>query len=117
VSDTSQPDLFCIQGDARLVALLGLARRAGKLHFGIDSLKALHAKFGELLVFASPDLAPRSLRELGRLDEATDVQVAVIEEFSRWLAPLGRPGVKVVAVSDAGFRAGLKRYFDRINGE
>ncbi len=117
MAEPPEVDLICIEGDARLVSLLGLARRAGKLHFGIDHLSALHEKHGELLVLASPDLAPRSLRELDRFDEATDVKVALLKEFGRWMAPLGRPGVKVVAVSDAGFRAGLDRYFDRINGD
>ena len=109
-----QPALAEIEGDARLVSLLGLARRAGKLHFGIDGLKALHARHGDLTVVASPELAPRSIRELGRLAESTGVRVVLLKDFSRWMAPLGRPGVKVVAVSDVGFRTGLDGYFDRI---
>jgi ribosomal protein L7Ae-like RNA K-turn-binding protein len=109
---SQQPALAEIEGDARLISLLGLARRAGKLHFGIDSLKGLHARHGDLMVIASPELAPRSIRELGRLAESTGVRVVLLKDFSRWMDPLGRPGVKVVAVSDAGFRAGLDGYFE-----
>jgi hypothetical protein len=105
-----------VRGDEQLGRLLGLAWRAGKLLLGIEALRPLAERNRELRILASPTLSARGLRELERLaDRHPRAQAALLADFEDRIAPLGKRGVKVVAVSDDGFRRGLDRYFVQNN--
>ena len=62
------------------------------------------------MILADPALSARSLRELERLPEAhSGVRVVLLEDFQQTLGFLGKQAVRVVAVSDPGFRQGMLR--------
>jgi uncharacterized protein len=81
---------------ARIVELIGLARRAGELELGIDTvLRALEGRMASTVVVAL-DASDRTVRKVeDSLGEATLVRASTKEELGRLL---GRDEVGVVAV-------------------
>ena len=62
------------------------------------------------MILADPELSPRTLRELERLpEENSGVRVYLLSDFQQTMEFLDRSAVRVVAVSDTGFRRGLLR--------
>ena len=87
----------------KFLSTLGLARRAGKLLMGVDSLSA-YRKPVSLIVYAS-DASPRVKRTLaGRTDPSVTPDLTK-EQLGR---AVGCKEAAVVAVTDAGF-AGILR--------
>lgn len=85
------------------LSTLGLARRAGKLLLGVDSVSS-YRKTATLLVFAS-DASPRVKRALvGREDPSVTTDYTK-EQLGR---AVGCKEAAVIAVADAGF-AGILR--------
>lgn len=87
----------------KFLSTLGLARRAGKLLLGVDSLTG-YPKAVSLLVYAS-DASPRVKRALaGRRDPSVTPDYTK-EQLGR---AVGCKEAAVIAVTDAGF-AGILR--------
>jgi len=85
------------------LSTLGLARRAGKLLLGVDSLTA-YRKSVALIVYAS-DASPRVKRALA---DRTDLSVTPGLTKAQLGRAVGCKEAAVVAVTDAGF-AGILR--------
>ena len=91
----------------RLMSLLGLARKAGKLELGSEAVKqAVHRRKAKL-VLLSGDLSPRTLQAMQEEAEKAGVRTAALPAgMDAVQAALGqRAGV--LAVNDSGFAEAL----------
>lgn len=89
--------------DGNLLPTLGLARRAGKLLLGVESIES-YRKPVELLIYAS-DASPRVKRTLSARTEPSVSPDLTKEQLGR---AVGCKQAAVIAVTDAGF-AGILR--------
>ncbi|HIW15734.1 MAG: L7Ae/L30e/S12e/Gadd45 family ribosomal protein [Acutalibacteraceae bacterium] len=92
----------------RLLSLLGIARKAGKLVFGRDRAAEAIAQKQAKLLLVSEDLSPKSKKEMQFLCENAEVPfVQVAYTMAQLSAATGaRAGIYVVV--DEGFAGALK---------
>ena len=92
----------------RLVALLGLARRAGKLAMGYTAVGQLVRRGERPLVIVAIDAGAG---QRGRIARWTPVRGLVDDVLTAddLAAALGREKLSVVGVSDPGFVAGIAK--------
>jgi ribosomal protein L7Ae-like RNA K-turn-binding protein len=92
----------------RLVALLGLARRAGKLAMGYTAVGQLVRRGERPLVIVAVDAGAG---QRGRIARWTPVRGLVDDVLTAddLAAALGREKLSVVGVSDPGFVAGIAK--------
>jgi len=103
------PTLDLVQTQA-LSPLLGIGCRSGDTVIGLSSVR----RAGKLaFVFASEDLAVRTLRELAGL-AARGVRVYLVEDFSALTKSFGRADAQVVAVARGDLAKGLAK---RLKGD
>ena len=92
----------------RLLSLLGLARKAGKLVAGMDMVKDAVAARRIRMVFVASDLAPRSLKEIRFVCRPTDENPQGVQVIPMNIAmddmavQIGRRS-GILAVADTGF--------------
>lgn len=80
---------------------LGLARRAGKLCYGYDSVKAA---VGLCAVFTAADLSKRSLKSIEYALEEKCVSATVLEySMSQLGYAIGTKPVGIIGITDSGF--------------
>jgi ribosomal protein L7Ae-like RNA K-turn-binding protein len=91
---------------ARLIALLGLARRAGKLAVGMSAVEQLVKRGEKPLVVVAIDAGPGTRARVGRWQPVRGV-VAEAVTAADLAQALGRDKLSVVAVSDPGFVQGI----------
>ncbi len=89
--------------DKSFFSTLGLARRAGKLILGVESIEK-YGKPIELLIYAS-DASPRVKRTLSHRKDPSVTPDLTKEQLG---TAVGCNNVAVVAITDAGF-AGIIR--------
>ena len=93
----------------RILSILGLVRRAGKLSFGFDSVKdAIKCGHASLVVLAA-DLSQGSQDEMRFLAERRGVPTVQIGLTMEAIAPaIGRKGmIGILSVNDKGFAGKL----------
>ncbi|MCP4293204.1 MAG: hypothetical protein GY780_15375 [bacterium] len=95
----------------KLLALLGLARRAGKLSMGFNAVEQLSRKPAKVLLITASDMggaqkskALRFENLAGVLDDALDSK-QLAEAF-------GRNKLAIIGLSDPGFIKGIKKLID-----
>lgn len=91
----------------RLMNLLGLARKAGKLELGSEAVKQAVRRHRAALVLLCADLSPKSAQAMREEAERAGIKAAELpEEMDTVQAALGqRAGV--MAVKDSGFAEAL----------
>ena len=89
--------------DKSVLSTLGLARRAGKVLLGVESVEKCRGP-AELLIFAS-DASPRVKRTLAGRTEPSVTPELTKEQLGK---AVGCKEAAVIAVTDAGF-AGILR--------
>lgn len=87
--------------DARLLGLLGLATRAGKLRIGMDAVERSIRQGEARAIVIAGDASERIDRVLGRHLRSQALCRKVVVEGDRLGRALGRDRVAVVAVTDA----------------
>ncbi len=93
-----------------LLRLLGLARRAGALVLGLDTLKNRARRIRQARVYIAPGLSERSKGELQRLASAgRNWRITELREFDLLRERLGKPGVSVAALVDEQWIRGADR--------
>ncbi len=93
--------------DKKLLGLLGLARRAGKLDLGADAAEqAVRRRSAKLLLLAG-DLSPRTAEKMKAQAEGAGVRCRRAEtDMDALEAALGKR-TGIIAVNDAGFAKAL----------
>ncbi len=96
-----------METNKRLMNLLGIARRAGKLELGGEAVKQAVRAHHVKLVYLSRDLSQRTARAVKEEASAAGVKVAELPGgMDAAQAALGRR-TGVIAVEDAGFAEAL----------
>ncbi len=93
---------------SRLLGLIGLAQRAGKLAVGATAVKQMVARGGRPVLILARDAASGQLDRMRRLEPVTAVVDDVVSREELATA-LGRDDLVVVAVEDRGFAHGICR--------
>ncbi len=91
---------------SRMLNLLGLAARAGRVVAGTDAVRrALRQNSGVAIVLLAGDSSPTQQAKLVPLLEALGVSYHRVSERARLGAAIGRASVSAVAVTDPQFAA------------
>ena len=86
----------------KLLSLLGMCRRAGKLTIGYDKTLELFKKNKVLVILVAADTAPRTEKEL-RFHTNSALPVVRLEETKEQLSHAIGTAAGVVGVPDEGF--------------
>jgi ribosomal protein L7Ae-like RNA K-turn-binding protein len=92
----------------KLLGLLGLARRAGRLGMGVSAVEKMVAKGENPMVIAAIDTGESLKGKISRWEPVRGVVDNVLtgEDMAR---AFGREKLAVVAVSDSGFVKGIRK--------
>lgn len=92
----------------KLLGLLGLARRAGRLGMGLSAVEKMVVKGENPLVITTSDMGDSLKSKVSRWQPVRGVVSGVLtgEEMAR---AFGREKLAVVAVSDSGFVKGIRK--------
>jgi ribosomal protein L7Ae-like RNA K-turn-binding protein len=93
---------------ARLLGLLGLARRAGKLALGFSAVEQLVRRGEKPLVIVARDMGAAQKGKVERLQPVRGLLDDVLDGADM-AAAFGREKLTVVAVSDTGFVKGIEK--------
>ena len=96
----------------KILRLLGLATRAGKIAFGTESVTESVEKKKAKLVIVASDSAERTKRNFFRICESGNVNIREfgnIEELSR---SIGKENRVVIAIKDINFSNEILRLID-----
>ncbi len=91
----------------RVVRLLGLGVRAGRVVIGVAGVRAKLQRDALRCVVLAADASPRTREKVERLARARGVPVVRGPAAGELGAGLGRPPVQAVGVEDAGLARGL----------
>ena len=100
---------------SKLLNLLGLAQRAGKLQSGDFIVeKALKAKTVKLLLLAG-DAGPNNEKKYKQLAESHGVELRIVSTKEDLGHAIGKEIRVVIAVNDEGFSQSLMKVIDQDN--
>ncbi len=92
----------------KLLSLLGIARRAGRLSLGFDvAAEAMRSGKSSLLLLAD-DLSERTMRNITETARQTDTQTIVLNISMEQLGGSVGKAVGIISVNDAGFAKKMK---------
>ena len=99
----------------KLLALLGLARRAGRLAIGFSAVETLVKKGQSPLVIVATDMGESQRGKVDHWEPLRGVlsDVLTAEEMA---SAMGRDKLSIVGVSDAGFVKGIQKLVAGGNG-
>ncbi len=86
----------------KLLSLLGMCRKAGKLTVGYEKTKELFAKNKVYLVLVAADTAPRTEKEL-RFHANSNLPIVRLEETKEQLSQAIGVSAGVVGITQEGF--------------
>jgi ribosomal protein L7Ae-like RNA K-turn-binding protein len=92
----------------KLLGLLGLARRAGKLGMGVSAVEKMVVRGENPMVITATDMGESLKGKVARWEPVRGVVDGVLtgEDMAR---AFGRDKLAVVAVSDSGFVKGIRK--------
>lgn len=98
----------------RLLSLLGLARRAGKVSLGFAPVCDSAAKGKAILVLYTEDVSEGSLKKLTKSISAAGVEMAELPcDMERLSFAIGK-SVRIVSLNDAGFAKKAKLLLEAV---
>lgn len=88
---------------SKLLSLMGIARKAGKIKFGYDTvIDSVQKKQAKLIIMAS-DLSPRSARKIEELAKSNNVEILNISiSMDEIYSSIGKK-TGIVCINDEGF--------------
>ena len=100
----------------KLLSLLGLMRRAGKLSLGFDAAAESVEAGNSCLILTTADISPKTLKELNyKINNKTDV-IAVNCSQEDMQRAIGK-AVKIISINDKGFAQKARLLMETDNGE
>ena len=100
----------------KLLSLLGLMRRAGKLSLGFDAAAESAEAVNSCLILTTADISPKTLKELNyKINNKTDV-IAVNCSQEDMQRAIGK-AVKIISINDKGFAQKARLLMETDNGE
>lgn len=99
------------QNVTKLLALLGLARRAGRLAIGFSAVEQLVRKPGKTMVIVASDMGASQKSKVERFENLSGlIDDALTGE--QMAAAFGRDKLVIVGLNDSGFVKGIKKLID-----
>ena len=100
----------------KLLSLLGLMRRAGKLSLGFDAAAESAETGVSCLILTTADISPKTLKELNyKINNKTDV-IAIRCNQDDMQHAIGK-AVKIISINDKGFAQKARLLMETDNGE
>ena len=100
----------------KLLSLLGLMRRAGKLSLGFDAAAESAEAGNSCLILTTADISPKTLKELNyKINNKTDV-IAIGCGQDDIQQAIGK-AVKIISINDKGFAQKARLLMETDNGE
>lgn len=95
----------------KLLSLLGLARRAGKLAIGFHAVEQMVRTPGKTLVVVASDMGAAQRSKVNRFESLAGLVDSVVtgEQLAE---AFGRDKLSIVGVDDPGFVKGIKKLID-----
>ena len=101
----------------KLLSLLGLARRAGRMTLGFDAVCASVQKKESKLILAAEDVSDGTMRKLrNRLSECEIDIRGIPYSLEQINAAIGKP-VRLISINDSGFAGRFIELLQTGNGE
>ncbi len=92
--------------NSKTLTLLGFAAKAGKLSFGMDSVKTAVKQGKSRLIVVSIDISAKSLKEVKFL-AADNIQVLIIDVNMETLSHAVGKKCGIISVNDKGFKESI----------
>lgn len=99
------------ENSKKLLALLGLARRAGKLALGFSAVEQLVRKPGRTMVIAASDMGAAQKSKVNRFENLAGLVDDALTG-DQMAAAFGRNKLAIAGVDDPGFVKGIKKLLD-----
>ena len=100
----------------KLLSLLGLMRRAGKLSLGFDAAAESVEAGNSCLILTTADISPKTLKELNyKINNKTDIIALGCHQDDMQRA-IGK-AVKIISINDKGFAQKARLLMETDNGE
>lgn len=96
----------------KVTGMLGLAKKAGKLTFGTESVKKAIIKKQAKLVIIAEDAADRTKRNFTTLCEKEHIPIRIIEKIEEMSQAIGQENKAVISINDKNFSEGLIQIID-----
>ena len=101
----------------KVLSLLGLARRAGRVTLGFDAVCASVMKNESRLILAAADVSEGTMRKLRNHLSENESNIREMPYTQAQInAAIGKP-VRLISINDGGFAARLTELLDNGNGE
>ena len=100
----------------KLLSLLGLMRRAGKLSLGFDAAADSAESGISRLILTTADISPKTLKELNYKIN-TQIEVIALNGDALELQRAIGKAVKIISINDKGFAQKAKLLMETNNGE
>jgi len=101
----------------RVLSLLGLARRAGKMTLGFDAVCSSVGKNESKLILAAADVSEGTMRKLRNHLSGSEINIRELSCGMEAInAAIGKP-VRLVSINDSGFAGRINELLDKGNGE
>ena len=102
------------QKTTKLLALLGLARRAGQLAVGFSAVEQLVRRPGNTLVVAATDMGASQKSKVNRFENLSGLVDDVLTG-QQMAEAFGRDKLVIVGLSDPGFIKGIKKLIGEVD--
>lgn len=96
----------------KVLRLLGLATRAGKIAFGTESVIDTIKKKKASLVIVAKDAADRTKRNIQRIAEENNVPVKFYESIETLSKSIGKENKAIIAIKDKNFSSEILKIID-----
>ena len=96
----------------KVLRLLGLATRAGKIAFGTESVIDTIKKNKTSLVIVAKDAADRTKRNIQRIAEENNVPVKFYESIETLSKSIGKENKAIIAIKDKNFSSEILKIID-----
>ena len=100
----------------RLLSLLGIARKAGRLSLGFDSVCESVAKGEALLILTASDISEGTLDKLRRSVQERVRTLGTPYDIDAFGAAIGK-NVRIISINDSGFAQKAGELLNKGNGE
>lgn len=98
---------------AKLLGMLGLAAKAGKITFGADSCKEAIAKNKIKLIILAQDASERTKTKITELSNKNNIPIYIVTSIDELSKSIGKKNKAIVGIIDLNFSKAIEKI---ING-
>lgn len=98
--------------DSKVLGLIGLAMKAGKLAFGADSVEESIIKKKTKLVIISEDTSERTKRKFTDMCEKYNIPVIIDGDINSLSKTIGKCNKAILAIKDVNFAESIQKKYN-----